>query len=146
MMTLQTMRKLLVVTLLVATALKAGVPEEIKAAEKAWGQAVQARDFAALQNTYTPDLIYAHSTGIIENLQQYMDRLKTGAQKYDQVIHESTKVVPYGANAAVAHSLMRMIGTSNGKPFNDHVMTMHFWVKEGGKWRLAAHQTTKLPQ
>jgi len=30
-------------------------------------------------------------------------------------------------------------------PFNDHVMMMHVWVKQGGSWHLAAHQTTKVP-
>jgi hypothetical protein len=38
-----------------------------------------------------------------------------------------------------------MTGTNDAGPFNDHVMMMHIWVKQGAAWRLAAHQTTKIP-
>jgi hypothetical protein len=49
-------------------------------------------------------------------------------------------------DAAVAHSIVNMKGVSNGKPFDDHLMMLHVWVKQAGAWQLAAHQTTKLPQ
>jgi ketosteroid isomerase-like protein len=117
---------------------------EIRAAEKAWAAAVQGKDIASLEKIFTPGLIYAHATGAIETKQKYLDRLKSGAQKYDNVAHEETKIVLYG-DSAVAHSIMRMTGFNNSGPFNDHVMMMHLWVKQGGAWRLAAHQTTKIP-
>lgn len=128
--------------LLAAAAFAAG-DEEIRAAEKGWAAAVLKRDSAALEKIYSPDLIYAHSTGVIENRSQYLERLKSGAQKYDGITFESSRVVPYGS-AAVAHSIARMQGTSNGRPFDDRVMMIHFWVKQGGVWKLAGHQTTKL--
>ena len=122
----------------------AGVDDEIRSAEKAWAAAVKAQDVAVLDQIFASGLIYAHSTGVIENKQQYIERLHSGAQKYDTITHENTRVVGYG-DSAVAHSNVRMAGTSNGKPFNDHVMMLHCWVKQGGAWRIAAHQTTKIP-
>ena len=125
--------------------LAADSPEDaIRKAERAWAAAVVARDFAALEKIYAPALVYAHSTGAIENRQQYLDRLRGGAQRYDKIEHESMKIVPYG-DSAVSHCIMRMTGTSNGKPFDDHIMMLHHWVRQGGAWRLAAHQTTKIP-
>jgi len=123
----------------------ADTDSDIYNAEKAWAAAVVARDAAELERIFANELIYAHSTGVVETKQQYIERLKSGAQKYDAITHENTKVVDYG-NAAVAHSTVRMSGTSNGRPFNDHVMMLHLWVKRGGTWQLAAHQTTKLAQ
>ena len=132
--------------LLAAGALWAGNTEEtVKDAEKAWAAAVVAKNYAVLDRIYADRLIYAHSTGAIETKQQYIERLRSGAQLYDRITHEETRVVMYG-DSAVAHSLLRMTGTSNGRPFNDHVMALHLWVKQGGNWRLAAHQTTKLAQ
>jgi ketosteroid isomerase-like protein len=130
--------------LLPPLALAAG-DADIRAAEKAWAGAVMARDLAALDRIFGNDLIYAHSTGVIETKAQYIDRLRGGAQRYDKVEHENIRVVPYG-DAAVSHSTVRMMGTSNGKPFNDHVMMMHLWVRQGGAWKLVAHQTTRLAQ
>jgi len=73
-----------------------------------------------------------------------MDRLRSGAQRYDAVTQEETKIVVYG-DSVVAHSILRMTGVNEKGPFNDHVMAMYLWVKQGGAWKLAAHQTTKLP-
>lgn len=117
---------------------------DITAAEKRWAAAVQARDTAALEKMFTPGLIYAHASGAIEDKTKYIDRLKSGKQRYDSVSVESTRVVPYG-DSAVSHSIVRTIGVNDNGPFNDHVMMMHLWVKQDGVWRLAAHQTTKVP-
>jgi hypothetical protein len=38
-----------------------------------------------------------------------------------------------------------MSGKNDRGRFDEHVMMMHVWVKQGGNWRLAAHQTTKIP-
>ena len=122
----------------------AAVEDEIRHAEQAWAAAVKGRDLAALEKIFTPGLIYAHATGAIEDREKYIGRLRSGAQRYDSITHESTKVVLYG-DSAVAHSIMRMIGANAAGPFNDHVMMMHLWVKQNGAWRLAAHQTTKIP-
>jgi ketosteroid isomerase-like protein len=125
--------------------LRAGDPEaEIRDAEKAWAQAVVAQDWAAVDKILGEKLIYAHATGGIESKKQYLDRVRSGAQKYDTINHESTRIVVYG-DSAVTHSIMRMAGATNGAPFNDHLMMMHVWEKQGGSWKLAAHQTTKLP-
>lgn len=135
----------LTITLALAAALLAATPEDqIKAADQQWAQAVKNRDLAALDKIFTPGLIYAHATGAVEDKTKYIDRLKAGKQRYDNVNIESTKVVAYG-DSAVSHSVVRTIGVNDKGPFNDHVMMMHVWVKQGGAWRLAAHQTTKVP-
>lgn len=117
--------------------------DEIRNAEKSWAAAVKGRDYAALEKIFTPGLIYAHASGAIEDKDKYVGRLRSGAQRYDSITHESTKIVLYG-DSAVAHSIMRMTGVNTAGPFNDHVMMMHLWVKQNGAWRLAAHQTTKI--
>ena len=128
---------------LVATAADAN-ERAIQDAEKGWAKAVAARDFTALEAMLADTLIYAHSTGNVESKQVYLGNMKSGTQKYDSIVHESTKVVTYG-NTVVAHSNVRMKGTNAQGPFDNHLMMMHLWVKQGGKWQLAAHQTTRLP-
>lgn len=118
--------------------------QPLRDAEKAWTAAVVARDEAALNRIYDDELIYAHSTGAIESKKEYMDRLRTGKQKYDTITPESLTTRMAG-DSGVTHTILRMTGTSNGKPFNDRLMMMHVWVKRGGAWKLLAHQTTKLP-
>ena len=118
--------------------------DDLRAAEKSWGAALVARDAVALEKIYTAELIYAHSTGKVENKAQYLERLKGGKQRYDAVTHESMQISRYG-DAAVTHSIARMTGRNDSGAFDDHLMIIHMWVKQGGGWRLAAHQTTKSP-
>ena len=142
------MRFLLVISLL-AMPLLAATPavspeDEIRAAEQSWVTAVKARDTVALEKIFTPELIYGHASGAVETRQKYLDRLKAGKQRYDTMTFESTKIVMYG-QSAVTHFIARFTGVNDAGPFNDHLMLMHFWVKQGGVWRLAGHQTAKLP-
>ena len=142
------MRKItlaILVTLAMFHALAFGAEgdEAIVAAEKAWAKAVMATDIAALEEIYSDDLIYAHSTGIVETKKEYLDKLKQKTQKYDLVEHQSTTTKVFG-NSAIAHSMMHMKGTNPKEKFDSKLMMIHVWVMQRGKWRLVAHQTTKL--
>ncbi len=137
--------KLLLSIALLSLALSAATPEEsVRAAEKAWTEAVIKQDIAALERIFSPDLIYAHSTGNIETRDEYIARLKTGKQRYDTMTYEKSKVTIHGASA-VMHSVTRFTGKNDSGAFNDHLMVMHFWVKKGKAWVLVAHQTTRIP-
>jgi ketosteroid isomerase-like protein len=133
-----------VAALLLVLPARPAVEDEIRAADQRWAAAVKNRDTAALEKMYTSGLIYAHASGVVEDKAKYIGRLKSGKQKYDAVQIETTRIVPYG-DSAVSHSVVRTIGVNDNGPFNDHVMMMHVWVKRGGEWHLAAHQTTKIP-
>ena len=102
-------------------------------------------DFPELDQTYHEDLIYAHSTGIIETKAEYLAKLKTGTQRYDLIEHHKSTIRAFG-DAAVAHSIVTMKGATKGVPFDNRLMMIHTWIKDGGRWRLAAHQTTRLPE
>ncbi len=124
--------------------LAASPEDQIRNAETHWARTVQSGNAAELEKIFTSGLIYAHATGVVQDRKQFLDQIRSGTRKYQEVKQESLRVVMYG-DSAVAHSIMRMIGVNDKGPFNDHVMMMHLWVKQGGEWRLAAHQTTKLP-
>jgi ketosteroid isomerase-like protein len=134
----------LLVLVLGALSVSAAAEEEIQKAEKSWHEAVLKRNEAALQGIFSPDVIYAHSTGKIENLTEYLSRLREGKQRYDTFQYEKTTVRIHG-QSAVLHAIVRVTGKNDAGPFNDHLMLIHFWVRKGGAWRLVAHQTTKIP-
>ena len=129
--------------LIAATALAAGPEDEIRGAEKNWAAAVMKQDYTALAGILSDELIYAHSTGVVETKGEYLGKMKAGGQRYDLIDHVSLTVRVFG-DAAVAHARVRMKGQNKGEPFDNQLMMMHFWVKQGGRWRLVAHQTTRL--
>ena len=143
------MKRILAVTLITFLAgvviLTAAAEDEIVKAEKQWATAVVARDFATLEEIYSDDLIYAHSTGVIETKEEYIGTLSGGSQKYELIDHQRSTIKTFG-DAAVSHWIVRMTGNTKGEPFDNTLMMIHFWVKQDGSWRLAAHQTTLLTQ
>ena len=126
------------------SALRASMEDEVRQAEKEWAAAVTAKDFPKVDKILADGLIYAHSTGIVETKAEYLAKVRGGTQNYDAIEHSKIQIKVYG-NTAVAHSHVRMAGTNAAGPFDNKLMMMHFWVKEGGAWKLAAHQTTQLP-
>lgn len=128
---------------LLATAALAQTAADITAAEKNWASKVLARDVKALERIVADDLIYAHSTGIIDTKHSYLAKIGEGRQVYTKVEHQKMETRLYGTTA-ITHCIMRMVGTNQAGPFDDKVMMMHVWVKKSGAWVLAAHQTTRI--
>ena len=123
---------------------QAATDAEIQKAEKDWAKAVMAQDASALGQILADELIYAHSTGNIDTKAKYLSNMKSGAAKYELIEHQDLTVKAYG-DTGVAHSHVRMKGTNKEGPFDNKLMMLHVWVKQGGKWHLVAHQTTKMP-
>lgn len=136
---------MLVLAAAVSALPSAAAEDDLLKAEREWASAVTAGHFDQVADLLDDALIYAHSSGIIESKSEYLGKLRTGAQKYTAITHEKTTVRVHGA-AAVVHSIGRMTGTNAAGPFDNHLMIMHAWVKSGGKWLLAAHQTTQLAE
>ncbi len=124
--------------------LAAATADEVTRAEKAWATAVTKGDLAALDRLLADGLIYTHSSGVIEDKSAYLGKLKAGTLKYESIEHEGVVVKAYG-ESAVLHCKARMKGVSDGQPFNTYAVMTHVWVRQGGVWRLAAHQSTRLP-
>jgi ketosteroid isomerase-like protein len=79
----------------------------------------------------------------VETKQQYLDKIKAGAQVYASIQRESPKVQVYG-NTGVVTGKTRMTGATKGVPFDNQLLMIHVWVKQGGKWQLVTHQTTRV--
>lgn len=118
--------------------------DEVKQAEKKWIAAVTSKDRAALEAILAKELVYTHSTGLVEDKSQYLQALTSGNQKYDSIVYEAPAIQIYGSTAVLATKVV-MTGSTKGQPFNNTLRLLHVWVKRGGTWSLVAHQTTRLP-
>ena len=129
--------------LLVLAGFASGQEPDVRAAERAWARAITTNDAAALDKLLGDQLIYAHSTGIVDTKKDYIAKIASGRQKYEGVDPQGMIVKLYG-NTAVVHAQVHMWGVNQSGKFDDHLMMLHVWLKNGGGWQLVAHQTTKL--
>lgn len=123
---------------------QSGVTDEVRQAEQKWIAAIKNKDRAALEAILSKDLVYTHSTGLVEDKNQYIVAVTSGNQKYDSVDYDGPAIQTYGTTPVVATKAV-MTGSTKGQPFNNRLRLLHVWVKQGGKWTLVAHQTTRLP-
>ena len=79
----------------------------------------------------TPDLIYAHSTGAIEDKAKYLGNMKSGTQRYAGIEPQTPTVRMHG-DSALTHTIVRMHGVNASGPFDNKVMMIHMWVKSAG--------------
>ena len=116
---------------------------DVRKAEEAWAAAVKASNASALEKLLANDLVYTHSTGNVDTKADYLSKMKAGTQKYTDLQYSGMKVRSWNGDTAVVNSQLRMIGATNGTPFDNTVYVIHVWVKQGGSWKLVAHQTTR---
>jgi ketosteroid isomerase-like protein len=137
------MRFLLLASFLLMAAAAFGQDPEIQAMEKKWASAIKAMDAAALEKILGDQLVYAHSTGIVDTKKDYIAKVGSGKQKYEGVEQQSATIKAYG-DTVIVHARMHMWGVNQSGKFDDQLMMLHTWVKRNGNWLLVAHQTTKL--
>ncbi len=128
---------------MLTTTVAFGQEQDIRAAERAWSKAIVAGDTAALTKLLGPELIYGHSTGIVDTKDQYIAKIASGKQKYEGVEHDGVIVKMYG-DTAIMHSRIHMWGVNQSGKFDDRLMLLHTWLKTAAGWQLIAHQTAKL--
>jgi ketosteroid isomerase-like protein len=116
----------------------------VQAQEDKWLAAVKANDLDALGKILADDLVYTHSTGIVETKTDYLNKLKSGDQKYANIEYSDIKTWNLG-RAQVLSATVRMTGATKGVPFDNKLKMLHVWSRQQDcTMQLVAHQTTKL--
>lgn len=112
--------------------------------EKEWVTAVTSADEKALDRLFSDDLTYTHSNGNTDNKKEYIANLKSGKLKYQSITASNERVRDYG-NSAIYTCRCKISVLSGGQTVAFDGIVIHVWVKTGGSWHLAAHQSTRLP-
>jgi len=134
---------LLAIGMLLGADMKSGDADAVRQAERAWAQAALKGDVAALGQVLSDDLTYTHGSGRPENKAQYLEAIRSGAQKYEALDYDDVTVRVYG-NTAVVNSELHIRTVSSGQLSSSHSRFLHVYVKQGNVWRMVAHQSTRI--
>jgi ketosteroid isomerase-like protein len=121
----------------------AGAEKEVLAAMNAWRQAVVARDRAALEALYAPNLIYSHSSGKQENKSEAIDAIMNGKDRIESIGLADSSVYIYGKTALVKSKVLMHL-SSDGKSSAINLDVLHVWIKMSSRWRMVARHATRL--
>jgi ketosteroid isomerase-like protein len=121
---------------------QSGNTAEVRKAIDGFLTALRKNDIAGVSRYLADDLIYTHSTGLVENKSEYLAKLKSGDQKYTSVDLQNPVIRVHG-DTGVLNTQVRMQGATRGVPFDNTLFLIQVWLRQGGSWKMIAHQTTR---
>jgi uncharacterized protein (TIGR02246 family) len=127
-----------------AAARAGNVEQAVAAAHDRRIAATVAGDAAALSAMMTDDLTYTHSSGVEESKAEFLDGLKSGKYAYREIAPRGRKVRVHG-DAAIVSGPCHVVIEPGGKRTEIDLYFTEVYVKEGGQWRMALWQSTRLP-
>jgi ketosteroid isomerase-like protein len=105
--------------------------------------AMLARDFARLQLLVHEDLMYTHSSGVVDGKSSWLDSMKSGRVKYKKAGCSERKVRLYGDTALVT-GRAQIEAEIGGQPKTLRLLFLNAWTKSPRGWQFVAWQSTPL--
>jgi hypothetical protein len=119
--------------------------DAVLAAEDARFAAMVAADPEAMRRWLADDLVYVHSTGVVEDREQLIASIVGRKLQYLAIESSERRVVFQGADAAFVHGVARIEAKLGGRALEFPARYLAVYGLEGGAWRLRAWQSLRLP-
>ncbi|OXR38731.1 DUF4440 domain-containing protein [Pseudomonas jessenii] len=116
----------------------------IRALEDKRYNAILAGDFEAFRALAHPDLSYAHTSGVVDTLQSYLDKCLGGFYIYHSIDHPIQAIKVVGDIALVFGEMNGEI-TAGGIQKTLRNKALAVWEQRDGEWKLIAYQPTPIP-
>ena len=129
-----------------AKAKKGGsVAEQIEKLSDEGREAALKGDAAFLENNTADDYTAIGGMGNVMSKSDAIQMRKSGDVKYSSIDVSDKKVRVYG-NSAVLTATADIIGTVKDKDISGKYRIGQVWVKQGGTWKIAHMQSTKVQE
>jgi len=122
------------------------IRSELLALEQERQRALVEEDHAGLEQLFADDLLYVHTTGLVQDKAQYLDYARH-AVRYLAVERGELQVRLFGDGLALMSgpqcNLLQKRG--GGEPVRAEGFATQLWVKGGEGWRIASFHGTRVP-
>ena len=120
------------------------IEQEVLALEEKRCAALAANDVAVLEGMVHDDLIYTHSSAVVDTRASYLEALKSGATRYHSLKRSEEKVRVCGDTALVTGRAAIDV-TVKGEHKLIDARYLLVWTKTPKGWKFIAWQSTKPP-
>lgn len=117
----------------------------VKAADDARVAAMQSPDKAKLSAIFSDDLRYAHSNGVVDTKDSFMDVLVGGKTKYVGYDYEEREFTFPAPGIALMTGRTHIKAVTATGEMDSVLAYLAVWREEKGEWRFLAWQSCKLP-
>ena len=119
--------------------------DEALAAEDARYAAQTGDDFGSLQKLIGNDLVYIHSSAVVDTKASYIDTQKAGTVKYRVMRRSDVKVRTYGC-VAIITGLGNFDVTVKGQDMAVEIRFHSVWAKRDNGLEFISWEATRTPQ
>jgi len=118
--------------------------EEALSAEDARYKAQAANDFAAMERLFGPDLVYIHSSAVVDTKNSYIESMRSGTVKYRAMRRSDVKVRTYGCLATITGKAEFDV-TTKGEDLSIQLRFHSVWAKRTQGVQFVSWQSTRIP-
>ena len=118
--------------------------DTLQRADDARYNAMLAGDAQTLESLLADELVYTHSSAIVDNKSQYLDSVRNGNVKYIGFKRSNVHTRFYD-NIAHVHGQINIEAVVGGNHKNLNNLFQAVWVKRDGRWQLLAWASTVIP-
>ena len=118
--------------------------DEALKAEDARYAAQMSNDFAAMDKLFSPDLVYTHTSAVVDNKQSYIESMRSGKVVYKVMRRSDVQVRTFGCIAILTGNGNYDV-TVNDKDVNVLLRFHSIWQKKDGMMQYVSWQSTRIP-
>jgi ketosteroid isomerase-like protein len=102
------------------------------------------RDFAKLESMVHDQLLYTHSSAVVDGKQSWLESMKSGKVKYKKANFSEQKVRVFG-DVALVTGRAEIDAEIGGQAKTLRLRYLNAWTKTPQGWKFVAWQSTPLP-
>lgn len=121
------------------------VEQEILALEDRRCAAMTGSDADALAALLHDDLVYTHSSAVVDDKASYVEAIRSGRTRYHSVKRAEERVRAYGDTAFVTGRAEIEVDV-NGQHKSLRLRYLDAWTRTREGWKFVAWQSTGIPQ
>ena len=117
---------------------------QVQAAEDARYAAQTSLDYTALDRLLADDLIYIHSSAVVDNKSSYIDSMRNGSVRYLAMKRSEVQVRIFGC-LAVMTGVGQFDVQIKDKLLNVELRFHSLWISRDGRLQFVSWQSTRIP-
>jgi ketosteroid isomerase-like protein len=140
------MHRLLGFALVASFALgQASPPKEMLAVETEFWSALIKADIEAMSRILTSDFLRTPPGGAPTDKPTYIELVRSGRLKYISIDRKDVQYRVYGDTVVVNRTAPIRTSGASGRTSDTELRLISVWVRQSGRWMLAALQGTDVP-
>ncbi len=120
------------------------VVAEVIGADAERYKAMENRDMPTLARYLADDLVYTHSTAVVDSKATYIESLRSGKVHYKHTVRSDVRVIPYGCTAVMTGRGDFKVAV-DGKDIEVALRFTNVWVMNDEGWQMVAWEATRIP-